>query len=210
MNSVRIIDWGYAKSDHAFGPMDVATCMAIDMDRRVRYTRNILFPAEFHDMACILSDFLESVDRLSEPDRLHTILHRWFSLLCEHAARWVGYPSLEACEKDIKETCLLPVQMTRVTGDGMIGWLKEVFPPKKESASRSCAKIPKGSMKFVMPRKGTKLPRVLASVLEEVPYQLRTDTPSAHNALMAHVVREASRSVSSVIEKRAMEQFFSC
>jgi hypothetical protein len=75
MNSVRIIDWGYAKSDHAFGVGDVASCMAIDMDRRVRYTRGLLFPSEFHDMASVLCELLGRVESLSEPDRLHRMLH---------------------------------------------------------------------------------------------------------------------------------------
>lgn len=60
--TIRIIDLGYCKSDLIFGGADVATCMAIDSDRRLRQTRNVLFPSEFHDMACILNELIESFE----------------------------------------------------------------------------------------------------------------------------------------------------
>lgn len=58
---MRFIDWGFSRSDSLFGTGDIRTCLSIESEKRLSLTNKLLFPCEFHDMACVLSELLDRV-----------------------------------------------------------------------------------------------------------------------------------------------------
>jgi hypothetical protein len=121
---VRIIDWGFSRSDHVFGPGDIRTCLSIESVKRIHFGNGLLWPCECYDMACVLVDLMDRLKPRQQRARQET--SEWLAsamdLLKEHAREHMGQ-SLEEMHAHIQRTGLYPLKFSEITGNTLTRWL---------------------------------------------------------------------------------------
>ena len=105
---VRFIDWGFARSDRMFGEGDIRTCISIESEKRLFLTENLLFPCEFHDMACLLSELRVNSAKFGDTKRANDWLNSTWRSLCQAAQEWMGWSSMREGTRRIALSGLYP------------------------------------------------------------------------------------------------------
>lgn len=109
---LRIIDWGFAKSDLVFGEGDVRTCLAIESEKRLSLTRNLLFPCEFFDVATCLYELQDKVRHLVRGDVMSSWLQTVIESLKVHACRFMQWQTMEQGLTSIETTGMYSIKFS--------------------------------------------------------------------------------------------------
>ena len=216
---VRFIDWGFSRSDRLFGAGDIRTCISIESEKRLYLTKKLLFPCEFHDAACFLSELRAYTKYMGDRARIDLWLDRCWETLKAHACAWMGWASMERETQAIGELGLYPFKMSVIEGSALIPWLNEVVEGVTDlpaSHDKVFLHLPTKSIRTRQPTPGMSLTTVLQSVISDEPYILETDAPLVHRDLMLQLSREARaaqwqpfQAMQAGLEAEAMDEFFS-
>jgi hypothetical protein len=222
---VRFIDWGFARSDLLFGHGDIRTCLSIESEKRLYLTRGILFPCEFHDVACFLSEMMNSTAKLGDSARARLWLQQAWEKLTQKSVEWMGWNTMEEGTRAVETTGIYPLKISDIEGTGLVAWLADILddtletdsnPREFASPTAVYVELPQQRLKTRPAPPGISLASVLQSVLDREPFVLPTDAPLVHERLMRQLCAEARRSLwrplspkHAHLESEAMEEFFS-
>ena len=117
---VRFIDWGFARSDLLFGANDIRTCLSIESEKRLYLTRGLLFPCEFHDVACFLSELMQSTHKMGDSARVRHWLELAWKALLDKSVAWMGWQTMEEGTRAIQQTGLYPLKISTIEGTGLV------------------------------------------------------------------------------------------
>ncbi len=161
---VRIIDWGFAKSDLVFGEGDVRTCLAIESEKRLSLTHNLLYPCEFFDVACCLYELQDKIRQLSRADAISSWLHTVIDSVNESVCSLMRWESMEKGKLAIETTGMYPLQFSQMGGRALLGWFEEVFGDLSTAESGVTCTLPTRAQLVGIAQPGTSFARVLGSI----------------------------------------------
>jgi hypothetical protein len=176
---LRVIDFGFARSDHVFGSGDIRTCLSIESVKRISFGDGKLWPCELYDMACILSDIKKHLRRARSKEA--TTIGNWLTRAMESLEQtcldFMNWSSMEDGYRQIQITGLYPLSMSQITGEPLKEWLIRLFPSSDKTILRDGCLIhlPQSLISMRPVPRGTPLTQALLSMSSSHPMRIETD-----------------------------------